>query len=107
MKKFVATSLVVMLAAAAQAANAADPAELAKAKGCLNCHSVDTKIVGPAYKEVAQHYAKADPKATENQLVKKVLNGTSGTYGPVAMPPNAGVSEAEAHILVKWVLSLK
>jgi len=107
MKKIVATSLIALFATAAQAANAADPAELAKAKGCLNCHSVDAKIVGPAYKDVAKHYAKADPKATEDQLVKKVLNGTSGTYGPIAMPPNAGVSEAEAHTLVKWILSLK
>ena len=84
---------------------AADPAELAKAKGCLNCHSVDAKVVGPAYKEVAKKYA--GQKDAEKQLVQKVLKGTSGTWGPVPMPANTGVSDAEAHTLVKWVLSLK
>jgi cytochrome c len=90
---------------AGQSAFAADPADLAKAKGCLNCHSVEAKIVGPAYKDVAKKYA--GQKDAENQLVQKVLKGTSGTWGPVPMPANAGVSDAEAHTLVKWVLSLK
>lgn len=90
----------------AQSALAADPAaDLAKAKGCLNCHSVDAKIVGPAYKDVAKKYA--GQKDAEKQLVQKVLKGTSGTWGPVPMPANAGVSDAEAHTLVKWVLSQK
>ena len=105
MKKLVSLSLLAAALLAGQSAFAADPAELAKAKGCLNCHTLDTKLVGPPYKEVAKKYA--GQKDAENQLVKKVLNGTSGTWGPMAMPPNTGVSEAEAHTLVKWVLSQK
>jgi len=79
--------------------------ELAKAKNCMACHSVDTKIVGPAYKDVAKKYA--GDKTAETKLVQKVLKGGSGTWGAMAMPPNTQVSEAEAHTLVKWILSLK
>jgi cytochrome c len=105
MKKIVSLSLLAAALIGSQSVFAADPADLAKAKGCLNCHAVDTKVVGPAYKDVAKKYA--GQKDAENQLVKKVLGGTSGTWGPVPMPPNAGVSDAEAHTLVKWVLSQK
>lgn len=80
-------------------------ADLAKAKNCLACHSVDNKVVGPAYKDVAKKYA-GDKKA-EDKLVGKVLKGGTGTWGAVAMPANPQVSEAEAHTLVKWILSLK
>ncbi|HEX7645062.1 MAG TPA: c-type cytochrome [Burkholderiaceae bacterium] len=105
MKKFLSLGLFAAALFGGQAAFAADAADLAKAKGCLACHSVDAKIVGPAYKDVAKKYA--GQKDAENQLVQKVLKGTSGTWGQVPMPPNAGVTEAEAHTLVKWVLSQK
>ena len=80
-------------------------AELAKEKNCLACHAVETKLVGPAYKDVAAKY-KGD-KSAEAKLVQKVLKGGSGTWGAIPMPANPQVSEAEAHTLVKWVLSLK
>src|ERR1700739_2072336 len=105
MKKILSLGLLAAALVGSQAAFAADPADLAKAKGCLACHSVDTKIVGPAYKDVAKKYA--GQKDAENQLEQKVLKGASGTWGAVPMPPNAGVNEAEAHTLVKWVLSQK
>jgi cytochrome c len=79
--------------------------DLAKQKNCMSCHSVDAKLVGPAYKDVAKRYA--GQKDAEDKLVQKVMKGGSGVWGPMAMPPNAQVSEAEARILVKWVLSLK
>jgi cytochrome c len=77
--------------------------ELAKAKGCLACHAVDTKVVGPAYKDVAAKYA--GQAGAEDRLVTKVLKGSTGTWGFVPMPPNSGVSEEEARVLVKWILS--
>jgi cytochrome c len=80
-------------------------ADLAKAKNCLACHSVDNKVVGPSYKDVAKKYA-GDKKA-EDKLVVKVLKGGTGTWGAIAMPANPQVSEAEAHTLVKWILALK
>jgi len=81
-----------------------DMAAMAKAKGCLACHAVDKKVVGPAYKDVAKKYSAADT----DKLTQKVLNGGSGSFGAVPMPPNKGkVSEAEAKQLVTWVLSQK
>ena len=78
---------------------------LAKAKNCMACHTVATKLVGPAYKDVAQKYA--GQKGAEDKLVQKVLKGGAGTWGPIPMPANPQVSEAEARSLVKWVLATK
>ncbi|MGE5338605.1 MAG: c-type cytochrome [Gemmatimonadota bacterium] len=79
--------------------------ELAKAKNCLACHTVDKKLVGPAYKDVAAKYA--NDKGAEARLAKKVREGGVGVWGQVPMPANPQVSEAESHALVKWILSLK
>ena len=79
--------------------------ELAKAKNCLACHAVATKLVGPAYKDVAKKYA-GDAKAPA-MLAAKVMKGGAGTWGPVPMPANTQVNEAEAKKLVAWILSLK
>lgn len=80
-------------------------ADLAKAKNCMACHAVGNKVVGPAYKDVAAKYA--GQKDAEAKLVQKVMKGGSGSWGQVPMPANPQVSEAEAHTLVKWILSLK
>lgn len=79
--------------------------ELAKQKNCLACHNVDKKIVGPAYKDVAAKYA--GDAGAEERLVKKVLAGGTGVWGKAVMPANKNVSDAEAHKLVQWILSLK
>ena len=77
-----------LVAGNAQAAldNAAAEA-LMKKDGCAVCHSVDKKIVGPSYQEVAAKY-KGDAGAAA-KLIKKVKDGGSGVWGPVPMPPNA------------------
>lgn len=97
----VTLSVGVLFASGSAMANA----DLAKAKNCMACHSVDNKVVGPAYKDVAKKYA--GDKTAEDKLVAKVLKGGSGTWGAIPMPANPQVSEAEAHTLVKWVLSYK
>jgi catalase len=79
--------------------------ELAKAKNCLACHSITAKIVGPAYKDVAAKYAGL--AGAEDKLVQKVLKGGAGVWGPIPMPPNSQVTEAEARQLVQWVLQRK
>ena len=101
MKAIVAASL---LSLASVAAHAVTPEELAKSKTCMACHTVDKKLVGPAFKDVAAKYR--GQKNAEDLLVQKVLKGGSGNWGAVPMPPNA-VTDAEAHTLVKWVLALK
>lgn len=99
-------SLSLLLAAGVLCAGAAQADEaLAKAKGCFACHSVDKKIVGPAYKDVAKKYA--GQKDAEAKLTEKVLKGGKGSWGEVPMPPNATVKPDEADKLVKWILSLK
>ena len=77
---------------------------LAKASNCLACHTVDKKLVGPAYKDVAKKY-KGD-KDAEDKLFKKVKAGGSGVWGPIPMPPNGPkVSDADIKTLVEWVMA--
>lgn len=80
-------------------------ANLAKAKNCMACHSVDKKVVGPSFKDVGAKYA--SQKGAEDYIVQKITKGSSGVWGAgMPMPPNA-VSDKEAHTLAKWILTLK
>jgi len=96
--------LAAMFAVTAVPAAHASP-ELAKAKACMACHAVGTKLVGPAYKDVAARYAK--DAGAEAKLVQKIQKGSSGTWGPIPMPANPTVSDAEAKTLAKWILAQK
>jgi cytochrome c len=95
--------LLVLASAASPVAYA--QADLAKSKNCMACHAIGSKLVGPAYKDVAAKYA--GQKDAEAKLVAKVIKGGAGVWGPVPMPANPQVSDAEAHALVKWVLAQK
>ena len=99
MKMLIASLLAAIAMVSQVEANEA----LAKSKGCLGCHAVDHKVVGPAYKDVAAKYAGQD---VTNQLAEKVVKGGGGVWGGMPMPPNA-VTPEEAKTLVQWVLSLK
>ena len=82
-----------------------DGKDLAKKAGCLNCHAVDMKLVGPSYKEVAAKY-KGDKEAAAKML-KKVTEGGSGAWGTMPMPPQKGkLTDAEMKTTVDWILSL-
>ncbi|MSQ04667.1 MAG: c-type cytochrome [Nitrosomonadaceae bacterium] len=78
---------------------------LAQSSGCLNCHMVDKKMVGPGFTDIAAKY-RGDAGA-EASLHGKVKNGTKGVWGPIPMPANTGVSDDNIKILVKWILALK
>ena len=78
---------------------------LAQSRNCLSCHSIDKKIVGPAYKDVAKKYA--GQKDAADKLASKIMKGGAGVWGVVPMPVNSQVNEAEAKKLANWVLSLK
>jgi cytochrome c len=97
-------ALFALVAAAACLPVLADQA-LATAKNCMACHAVDKKLVGPAYKEVAAKYA--GQKDAADKLAVKIMKGGSGVWGPVPMPANAQVNEAEAKKLAAWVLTMK
>lgn len=97
-------ALFALIAAAACAPVLADQA-LATAKNCMACHAVDKKLVGPSYKDVAAKYA--GQKDAVDKLAVKIVKGGSGVWGPVPMPANTQVSDAEARTLVKWILAQK
>ena len=103
MKRSMMVGVLMVSAFASQAALA--NADLAKAKNCMACHAVASKLVGPAFKDVGAKYA--GQKDAENKLVQKVLKGGSGAWGAIPMPANPQVSEAEARTLVTWVLAQK
>jgi cytochrome c len=79
--------------------------QLAQGKNCMSCHRLDSKLVGPAYKDVAAKYA--GQAGAVAKLTQKVMKGGAGVWGPVPMPANPQVSEADATQLVQWILSLK
>lgn len=90
-------------AAAATAPVASGPAEVAQKSGCMACHGVANKIVGPGYAEVAAKYkGQGDVEA---KLVAKVKDGGQGVWGSVPMPPNPQVKDEDLKTLVKWILS--
>ncbi|MGH8548937.1 MAG: c-type cytochrome [Methylococcales bacterium] len=73
--------------------------------GCMACHKIDTKAVGPSFKEIAAKY-KGDAGA-EAAMIDKVKKGGSGAWGAVPMPPNSPrVSDADIETMVKWILAM-
>lgn len=76
---------------------------MAKAKNCMACHATDKKLVGPAYQEVAKKYA--GKKDAEAELATHIKKGSTGRWGPVPMPPNAAVPDADVASLAKWILA--
>jgi len=84
--------------------------DLARKSGCLACHAIDKKIVGPPWRDVSKRYLN-DPKA-KDKLVAKVSKGGRGNWtevvGPAAMPPySPRVSDENISKLVEFVLSLE
>jgi cytochrome c len=67
----------------------------------MACHAVAKKLVGPAYQDVAKKYAGTEPAV----LAKSIKAGGSGKWGPVPMPAQAALSDADALTLAKWVLA--
>ena len=78
--------------------------KLAQQKGCMACHDMKVKKVGPAFADVAKKYA--DKPDAVDYLAGKIKKGGSGVWGSIPMPPQ-NVSDAEAKQLAKWILDLK
>ncbi|UCE31908.1 MAG: c-type cytochrome [Burkholderiales bacterium] len=103
MKGSIAIALTVATAALGAPSAALASADLAKKYNCAACHQPDRKLVGPAWKEVvAKRGGEANAVAT---LTEKVRKGGGGVYGPVPMPPNPTVPDADLKALVEWVLA--
>lgn len=83
----------------------ADESMLARQKNCFSCHSVNNRVVGPAYKDIAKKYA--DDSSAPDRLVQHVLHGSTGAWGVIPMPANTQVTPDQAKQLVAWILQLK
>jgi cytochrome c len=101
MKKVLSAALLSLGLAAPAFADLA----LATSKNCMSCHAVERKVLGPSFKDVAAKYK--DDKGAVDTLASKIRKGGSGVWGPVPMPANNQVSEADAKKLAGWILSTK
>ncbi len=97
MKLLTASAALLALMSSPAFANLA----LAQKNACMACHAVDKKLVGPAYQDVAKKYA----GKSADELAKSIKAGGSGKWGPVPMPAQAGLSDADAKTLAAWILS--
>ncbi len=103
--KFIIVSIVAAAGfMAAGSALAAEMPALAKKHACVACHTIDKKVVGPAWADVAKKY-KGDATAAA-ALDAKIEKGGSGKWGTMPMPPNPKVSAAERKELVDFILAL-
>ena len=92
-----------LLLVAAPLARAADGASIAKANNCMTCHGIDSrKMMGPSFKEISNRYK---GKNVEAAMVEKVKKGGSGQWGAMAMPAQPQLSDADARVIVKWMLA--
>jgi cytochrome c len=99
-------SIGLLAAVAFVATNATASQELATKSGCMACHNIDVKLVGPSYKEVAAKYK--DQEGAKEMLVESVIKGGVNTWGPVPMPPKGGradVSDEDIAKIVDWILA--
>lgn len=104
------TSLTLLPLITAAVLGMANPAwaseEIVKKARCVACHTVDSKRVGPAYKDVAAKYR--NDSSAPGKLFDKVRAGGSGNWGEIPMLPHGTdkISDDDLKAAIKWVLSL-
>lgn len=91
--------------AAASAVSKEDFTKLAKDIGCFACHSIEKKLLGPAWKQVAALYR--NNPAGEAKLMDKIAKGGDGVWGNIAMPAYPDLDKEKIRTLVKFILSLE
>jgi len=77
--------------------------DLAKKNACMACHAVDKKVLGPSYLDVAKKYA--GQKDAEASLIKNIKAGGAGKWGPIPMPAQAALSDADTKTLADWIMA--
>lgn len=70
---------------------------------CIGCHSVEKKLIGPSYQDIAAKYAASDI----DMLSERIINGSKGVWGTVPMTPHPNISSEESKEMVKYILTLK
>ena len=73
--------------------------------GCFNCHIVDRKFIGSAFKDVAPKYKDAPDSFAK--IAHQITQGGAGLWGPIPMPPFKQFSEAQVRIMADWILEQK
>lgn len=103
--KIAAALLAASTLLVASVAVADELEDMMKKNGCSACHAEDKKVIGPSYKDVAAKY-KGDASAVA-KLSEKVKKGGSGVWGPIPMPPNTQVADADVKKMVELIVALK
>jgi cytochrome c len=93
----------VAVVAAVPEATRADAPELVARLACGACHRIDTRLVGPSFREIAARYA--GQPAAHGRLASIVRQGGVGTWGAVPMPPQPQVPEDDARQIAEWILA--
>lgn len=78
--------------------------DLAEKYGCMGCHKVEKKGMGPAFKDIAAKY-KGDA-AAPGKLLTSVKSGSTGTWGPKKMAAQGDAPEADVKVIIAWVMGL-
>ena len=114
MKSIIVSILASAGLTVASSALATDMPLLARQSNCSACHSIDKKMVGPAWMDISMRYKNATSYTyngkeypLEEGMIIKVSKGGSGNWGSMPMPPSAPAIKAEdIKTLVKFVLGL-
>jgi len=77
--------------------------DLAKKHGCMACHAVDRKVLGPSFRDVANKYTANDA----NKIAQSIRAGGMNRWGSVPMPAQSHVSQSDAESLARWILTQK
>jgi S-disulfanyl-L-cysteine oxidoreductase SoxD len=86
---------------ASAALKASDVMPTLQKYACIACHGMDTKLVGPSFKDiVAKQGKRTDAQA---YLASKIKNGGQGVYGQIPMPAQS-LSEADAAKIAQWLV---
>ena len=99
-----AMALLVAIAGCAIGASAQASEELMEKSGCVSCHRIDQKLIGPSFKDIANKN-KSDRNALP-YLLEKVRDGGEGVWGEMPMPPNSveKISDADLKSVIEWTL---
>lgn len=96
--------LIFLLFFGSSFALAKDGKGLAQDNGCFACHSVKTKVLGPAFIDISKKYK--NQQGIELVLMQKIKQGGSGNWGDVPMIAHPNLSDDDLSTMVRWVLSL-
>lgn len=97
------TAALLLVGSLTAVAQTPSPQDLARKNGCIACHGMVRKQVGPGFAQIAARY-RGDAEAPQ-RLAGKIQEGSVGTWGRVIMPRQTLVTPADAQVLARWVLS--